>query len=216
MQTSKAMLALSIGLYAGSVVSAVLATRRLNNKPVEGNVREHAMAYAPALTLFTVATGILVITNVRDARRFDALMGAYDMTRGALKDLQKSIPEKVLVDAEARILQEKVDNEFKVPAGSELLVQPNTYCLDNTTGQSFVASVEKIHKVCQALNYQVINHMMATMDDFCDELGLQHISGGSQLGWTDGPIVFNLSTRLKDETYPVVVLSVNPLPKYMH
>ena len=212
MQISRVTTVIAIGLYAGSVVSAVLATRRLKDRPVEGNLQEHVQAYIPACVLFTVASGLLVISNVRDARRFDSLLGAYDMTKGALDDLRSAVPQKALVDAEARIMQEKVDNDFRIPPGAELLIQPNAYCLDSTTGQSFVASVEKIHKVCQNLNYQVIGQMMATMDDYCDELGLQHISGGGQIGWTSGPIVFNLTTRLKDDIYPVVVLSANPLP----
>jgi hypothetical protein len=176
-------------------------------------MQEHAQAYTPAVIMFTVASGLLIISNVRDARRFDSLLGAYDMTKGALKDLRTALPPKALEDAEARIMQDSVDNDFRIPPGEQLLVQPNAYCLDNTTGQSFISSVEKIHKVCQNLNYQILGQMMATMDDYCDELGLQHISGGGQIGWTYGPIVFKLSPRLKDDTLPVVVLSVDPLPK---
>jgi len=216
MRTSKIMIGLSIGLYAGSIFSAVLATRRLKDKPVRGNEAQYVKEYGPATILFTVATGLIIGTNMQEARRFESLFGAYTMTRSTLEDLRKAVPQKILVDAEAKILQEKVDNDFSIPRGSELLIQPNTYCLDSTTGQSFVNSVEKIHKACQALNYQVINEMGATMNDYCDELGLQHISGGGQLGWSTGPIVFNLSTRLKDDTYPVVVVGVNPLPTLLH
>jgi len=211
MSSSKVILVVSIGLYAGSVVSAVLATRRLNGKPVKGNTKEYLKAYAPSAILFAAGTGLLVSSNIRDARHFESLMSAYKMSQVALSDIQAAVPQKVLVDAEARVLQEKVDNDFKIPAGDEMLIQPNVYCLDKTTGQSFVSSVEKIHKACQALNYQVINHMQATMDDYCYELGIEPISGGGQIGWTSGPVTFNLTTRLKDDVLPVVVVTVNPL-----
>lgn len=212
MASSKLLTGLAIGLYLGSTVSAVLATRRLDGKPLESNEREYIKAYIPASILFVTASAMLVVANVRDTHRIEALAGAYSLTRDALDDLKSVLPEKVLAKANEQIIQKQVETEFNIPPGQELLVQPNAYCFDSTTGQSFILSVERIHKACQNLNYQIIHQMGATMDDYCDELGLEHISGGTLVGWDYGPLVFHISTRLKDDTLPVVVILAEPLP----
>lgn len=204
--------AISIGLYGCSIVSAVLATRKLNNKPFKDNEKEYIEAYIPSGILFVTASSLLVISNIQTTRRFESVLGAYQITRDALDDLRTSLPVKVLNEANNKIIQDKVDGQFEPPVDPSLVIQPNAYCLDTTTGQSFILSVEKIHKACQNLNYQIINQMMATMDDYCDELGLENIKGGSMMGWTSGPLVFKITTRLKDDTMPVVVISADPLP----
>lgn len=208
MATSKGLTIISVGLYLGSVVSAVLATRRLKDKPVKENIE----VYIPSVVFFTTGTMLLAMANVRDTRRMDALAGAYHIVRDSLEELRGALPANALNNAEHKIMQESVEAEFEIPAGKNVLIPPNVYGLDRVTGQSFVNSVESIHRACQALNYQIINGGMATMDDYCDELGLEHIQGGNRIGWTSGPIVYKITTKLKDDVLPVVVVSVEPLP----
>lgn len=208
---AKTYVALAVGMYFGSVVSAALAAKRTKDKPFVETWRE----YVPSAILFTAGSLVLVIVVRGNEQQVLALSKSYDLVKTAYDSMRDNLPPKVLTAAEQKTLERDVNDRFNVPQNALVLVPPTVYCFDHLTGQSFTSSVEKIHKACQALNYTVIHDGFATMNDYCDELGLEYTQSGNLIGWDSGPITFTISTKLKDETVPVVVISVSPLPSAM-
>lgn len=199
---------ISILLYGTSLVGAISTTRRLEGKPLA----KHWKEYIPSATLFVTATGLLIFVNTRYTTQVTALTQAYNITRTALDDLKATVSPKQLANAESSIAQITADR-LEIPKNQLVLAPNQVYCIDHVTGQQFVSTVENVHRACQALNYEIIHHSIATMDDYCDGLGISHVQGGGNIGWTSGPITFKMGTKLKDEMYPVLVISVDPLPK---
>lgn len=177
--------------------------------------------YIPAILTATVSTACLVGSHTESTRRATALATAYKLSETALNEYKDAVietvgekKERIIRDkvAEKAIQRENIDEEDVIITG-----RGNTRCYDAVFGRCFRSSREVIERGINAVNRQIVSgDMYASLNDFYDAIGLDHVDIGDLLGWTlnDGEIQIDFSSQLAANGEPTLVIHYNVVPKY--
>lgn len=177
--------------------------------------------YIPAMVTCVVSTACLIGASSVNTKRNAALATAYKLSETALSEYREKVVETI-GEKKERIVRDKVAEERvkKNPVSkNEVIVTGNgkTLCFDPISGRYFMCSIETIKKAENDLNKQMLHDISGyvSLNEFYDELGLDHTSVGDDLGWnTDRLIDINFSSQLNDNGEPSVVLDYLVEPKY--
>lgn len=177
--------------------------------------------YIPAMVTCVVSTACLIGASSVNTKRNAALATAYKLSETALSEYRDKVV-KTIGEKKERIVRDKVAEERvkKNPVSkNEVIVTGNgkTLCFDPISGRYFMCSIETIKKAENTLNKQMLHDISGyvSLNEFYDELGLDHTSVGDDLGWnTDQLIDINFSSQLNDNGEPSVVLDYLVAPKY--
>ena len=177
--------------------------------------------YIPAVISGTVSVACIIGANSVNAKRNAALATAYKLSETALSEYRDKVVETI-GEKKERIVRDKVAEERvkKNPVSkNEVIVTGNgkTLCFDPISGRYFMCSIETIKRAENELNKQMLHDISGyvSLNEFYDELGLDHTSVGDDLGWnTDQLIDINFSSQLNDNGEPSVVLDYLVAPKY--
>ena len=93
----------------------------------------------------------------------------------------------------------------------------NTLCHDAVFGSYFRSSREVIERAVNSINRQIVSgEMYASLNDFYDEIGLEHVDVGDLLGWNldDGEIAIDFDYKGAHNGEPTLVIRYNVVPKY--
>lgn len=177
--------------------------------------------YIPAMVTCVVSTTCLIGASSVNTKRNAALATAYKLSETALSEYREKVVETI-GEKKERIVRDKVAEERvkKNPVSkNEVIVTGNgkTLCFDPISGRYFMCSIETIKRAENELNKQMLHDISGyvSLNEFYDELGLDHTSVGDDLGWnTDQLIDINFSSQLNDNGEPSVVLDYLVAPKY--
>lgn len=177
--------------------------------------------YIPAMVTCIASTACLIGASSVNTKRNAALATAYKLSETALSEYRDKVVETI-GEKKERIVRDKVAEERvkKNPVSkNEVIVTGNgkTLCFDPISGRYFMCSIETIKKAENTLNKQMLHDISGyvSLNEFYDELGLDHTSVGDDLGWnTDRLIDINFSSQLNDNGEPSVVLDYLVAPKY--
>jgi hypothetical protein len=177
--------------------------------------------YIPAAATGILSTACLIGASRVSIRRSAALATAYKLSESALAEYKNAVvdtigekKERVVRDkmAENAIKNENIDEEDVIITG-----RGNTRCYDAVFGRCFRSSREVIERAINAVNRNIVSgEMYASLNDFYDELDLDHVDIGDLLGWNldDGEIKINFSSQLAHSGEPTLVIHYNVVPKY--
>lgn len=176
--------------------------------------------YVPAIVTCVVSTSCLIGASSVNAKRNAALATAYKLSETALSEYKEKVIETI-GEKKERVVRDKVAEERvkKNPVSkNEVIITGNgkTLCFDPISGRYFMSSIETIKRAENELNKQMLHDISGyvSVNEFYDELGLDHISIGNELGWnTDQLIDINFSSQLNDNGEPSVVLDYLVAPK---
>ena len=177
--------------------------------------------YIPAMVTCVASTACLIGASSVNTKRNAALATAYKLSETALSEYRDKVVETI-GEKKERIVRDKVAEERvkKNPVSkNEVIITGNgkTLCFDPISGRYFMCSIETIKKAENTLNKQMLHDISGyvSLNEFYDELGLDHTSVGDDLGWnTDQLIDINFSSQLNDNGEPSVVLDYLVAPKY--
>lgn len=177
--------------------------------------------YIPAMVTCVASTACLIGASSVNTKRNAALATAYKLSETALSEYRDKVVETI-GEKKERIVRDKVAEERvkKNPVSkNEVIVTGNgkTLCFDPISGRYFMCSIETIKRAENELNKQMLHDISGyvSLNEFYDELGLDHTSVGDDLGWnTDQLIDINFSSQLNDNGEPSVVLDYLVAPKY--
>lgn len=177
--------------------------------------------YLPAVIIGVTSTACLIGSCSVNARRNAALATAYKLSETAFSEYKEKVVETI-GDKKEHSVRDKVAEERikKNPVSkNEVVVTGNgkTLCFDPISGRYFMCSIEVIKKAENTLNKQMIHDIngYVSLNDFYDEIGLDHTSVGNDLGWnTDQLIDIDFSSQLNDNGEPSVVLDYMVAPNY--
>lgn len=177
--------------------------------------------YIPALVTCIVSTSCLIGASSVNAKRNAALATAYKLSETALTEYREKVIETI-GEKKERTVRDRVAEERvkKNPVSkNEVIVTGNgkTLCFDPISGRYFMCSIEVIKRAENELNKQMLHDISGyvSLNEFYDELGLDHTSIGDDLGWnTDQLIDIAFSSQLNDNGEPSVVLDYLVAPKY--
>ena len=177
--------------------------------------------YIPAIITCVASTACLIGASSVNTKRNAALATAYKLSETALSEYRDKVVETI-GEKKERIVRDKVAEERvkKNPVSkNEVIITGNgkTLCFDPISGRYFMCSIETIKRAENELNKQMLHDISGyvSLNEFYDELGLDHTSVGDDLGWnTDQLIDINFSSQLNDNGEPSVVLDYLVAPKY--
>ena len=177
--------------------------------------------YIPAIATGVVSTACLIGASPVNVKRNAALATAYKLSETALSEYREKVIETI-GEKKEKTVRDKVAEERvkKNPVSkSEVIVTGTgtTLCFDPISGRYFQSSIDKIKRAENELNKQMLHDISGyvSLNEFYDELGLDHTSVGDDLGWNvDKLIDISFSSQLNDNGEPSVVLDYLVAPKY--
>ncbi len=176
--------------------------------------------YIPAVVTGTMSIFCIVGATSANARRNAALATAYTLSESAAKEYRDKVIETVgeKKDKEIRDAISKDRIERDPVKSSEIVFtdRGDTLCYDVISGRYFKSDIDKLKKVVNELNRQMLKDSYISLNDFYDSVGLEHIKMGYDLGWniSDGLIDLDFSSHLATDGTPCVVLDFSSVPKY--
>jgi hypothetical protein len=187
--------------------------------PVE-TVQATWKCYIPAAVTATVSTACIVGGTTNGLKRNTALAAAYKLTETAFAEYKEKVVETVGEKKEQAVrdavAKEKIDK--RPVTSNEVIIteKGNTLCFDSITGRYYKSDIEKIKSVVNELNRRMRNYNYISLNDFYDEIGLDRVDIGDDLGWNidRGYIDPDFSSHLAADGTPCVVVSFNLMPIY--
>ena len=176
--------------------------------------------YIPAMVTCVASTACLIGASSVNTKRNAALATAYKLSETALSEYRDKVVETI-GEKKERIVRDKVAEERvkKNPVSkNEVIITGNgkTLCFDPISGRYFMSSIETIKKAENTLNKQMLHDISGyvSLNEFYDELGLDHTSVGNDLGWNTNQLIdIDFSSQLNDNGEPSVVLDYLVAPK---
>lgn len=177
--------------------------------------------YVPAIVTGVASTFCLIGASSVHLKRNAALATAYKLSETALTEYREKVIETI-GEKKEQTVRDKVAEERvkKNPVSKNEVIVTNTgktLCFDPISARYFYSSIEKIKRAENELNKEMLHAFSGyvSLNDFYDEIGLDHTSVGDDLGWnTDKLIDINFSSQLNDNGEPSVVLDYAVAPNY--
>lgn len=176
--------------------------------------------YIPAAVTLTVSAACIIGASAVNVRRNAALATAYTLSETALSEYREKVIDTIGPEKEKEV-RDKIDRDRveRNPIGnSEVIVtgRDNMLCLDCYAGRYFESSADLIDRAVNELNRQMLINDYVSLNDFYDELGLEHTPLGDQLGWRidKGYVKISYSSQLTEDRKPCLVLSYELAPEY--
>lgn len=179
--------------------------------------------YIPAAITGVVSVGCLVGASSVNARRNAALATAYQLSSTALSEYKEKVIETIGEKKEKtvrdKIAQDKVDKNPVEPSNVIVTGSGKSLCYDPQFGQYFESTIDDIKKAVTELNYRMIDlgEEYVSLNDFYDELGVERIEVGEDLGWNigrDGKVMVATSAAIAKNGTPCIVIHYEVAPKY--
>lgn len=176
--------------------------------------------YIPSAAIGGVSIFCLIGASSVNLRRNAALATAYALSESTLRDYQKKVVEeigekkaKAVKDAVAK---EKIEQNPVTKSEVIITEKGNTLCFDMLSGRYFKSDQEKIRKSINELNRQMRHDMYVSLNEFYDEIGLEHIAVGYDLGWNidKGYIDVEFSSHLAADGTPCLAVGYSVAPQY--
>lgn len=176
--------------------------------------------YIPVAVTTTVSIACLIGASSVNFRRNAALTAAYKLSETALTEYKDKVVETIGKEKE-KVIREKVteDKIKKQPVNNNEVIitkKGNTLCFDSISGRYFRSDMDIIKKAENELNRRMLSDMYISLNEFYDELGLDHIRIGDELGWNidDGLIKLEFSSHLASDGTPCVAVEYEIVPNY--
>ena len=177
--------------------------------------------YVPAAVTCVVSVSCLIGASSANVRRNAALYSAYKLSETALTEYKEKVVETI-GEKKEQTIKEKIDKDRieKNPVStSEVIItrKGNTLCYDYLSDRYFESDIDQIKKVENVLNKQMLHDLCGyvSLNEFYDELGLNHIGVGDDIGWNvDRLIDIRISSQIADDGRPCIVVNHENAPFY--
>lgn len=241
--TPSIMIGAGVISMGAAVISAARATPlaldRLDEKAEELDVmpcdltrKERFQAtwrcYVPAVIFALTGAASIVGGHVIQIRRTIAIASAAALTEQAFAEY-KAIAAEQLGEAGVTAVREKLaDKEIEKadrtntePVGEYSAPTAAIRCLEPYSGRFFWSDANAIERAVNAANRILLEEGSLSLNEFYDELGLDHIPPGEAIGWNyyrDQLIKIHFTARLAEGTKPVLVFDYDTRPStnFMH
>ncbi len=221
----------------GAVVMAVKATPKavelLENKkdelgveklsPVE-TVKTAWKCYIPTAVTGILGAACIIGASSVNHKRNAALAAAYGLAETAFKEYKDKVVEVIGEKKELTIKDEIAKDKIAENPVSEVestaIVTTgygDTLCYESLSGRYFYSDIEKIRAAINRTNKILLEESYVSLNEFYDELGLDHTVTGDMIGWTryysNDWIELHFSSQLTNNGTPCLVIGYETLPK---
>lgn len=226
---------MGIGI-AGMVTTSVLAVRAtpkalvlLDEKKRELDVVELTVpekiqttwkCYIPAAVTGTASIACLIGARSVNARRNAALAVAYNLSKTAYSEYKEEVVGTV-GEKKEQVIKDKVAKkklEKNPVTNNEVVItdKGNMLCYDGVFGRYFKSDRDAIIRATNVISRNIIRDGYSSLNDFYDELKLEPVDIGYDLGWgiDDAPLDIHFSSQLTPDGQPCLVITYSVSPTY--
>ena len=178
--------------------------------------------YIPAVVTGATSIACLIGASTKNAKRNAALATAYKLSETALSEYREKVVETIGEEKE-KVVREKVSEE-KLKQNpiekNEIIFTDNgdTQFYEPLSGRYFKSDIEHINKIVNRLNKSMLHDMFGyiTLNEFYEELGLDMVELGEDLGWNldKGLIDIEFTSKIASNGKPCIVLDYINAPHY--
>jgi hypothetical protein len=176
--------------------------------------------YVPAAVTCVTSIACIVGASSVSVRRNAALAAAYKVTETALTEYKDKVVE-VVGEKKEQAIRDAIDKDHveKNPVSkSEVIItdKGNTLCMDYLSGRYFKSDIDKIKAAVNVINRRMVVDMYVSLNEFYDELGLDHTRLGDELGWKleKGLLDVDFGSQIADDGTPCIVVNYSITPEY--
>lgn len=189
--------------------------------PVE-TVKATWKCYIPAATIAVTSVACIVGGTRVGMRRNAALATAYKLSETALTEYKQKVVETIGEKKEEAV-REAIDKDHieKNPVSKNDVIitgKGKTLCYDHHSGRYFEGDIDRIKRAEITLNREMFQDISGyvSLNDFYDEIGIDRVPLGDELGWNTvkGVIKLHLGSQLTDDDRPCVVIDHDNPPVY--
>lgn len=176
--------------------------------------------YIPTAVIMTASIACLIGASSVHIKRNAVLATAYQLSEAAAIEYKNKVIETIGAKKEEairdKISKDHIDQNPVTKNEIFITEKGNTLCYDHLSGRYFKSDIDKIKKSINELNHQINKSFYISLNDFYDEIGLEHTELGNVLGWNSdmGLLDLHFSSHLASEGTPCLALDFNVLPKY--
>lgn len=176
--------------------------------------------YIPAISVGATTITAIVMANHTASKRIAALTVASGISERALTEYKAKVLEKLGEKKEMTIRDEIAQDRVNATENKEVLVvgAGEVLCFDMYTGRYFQSTVEKIRQAENKINFEILNHMYASLSSFYGELGIPATQYSDEVGWNGLTDRFEVrfSTVMSPDNRPCIAMEFirPPMPEY--
>ncbi|QGJ88029.1 membrane protein [Gordonia phage Avazak] len=173
--------------------------------------------YIPTATACLTTVMAIVAVNQIGSRRTAAMAAAYSVTEKAFGEYREKVVTKLGEKKEQavrdEIAQDRVDANPPTPQQLIMVGDAEVLCYDQFSGRYFNSTMETIKQGQNDINFQIINEGYASLNDFYESIGLEHLNVGDEFGWsTDKKLEVKISTVLSKDSRPCIAVDYYTTP----
>lgn len=203
------------------ILNEVKAEEETDKLPVKEVIGLTWKCYIPSVVTGAVSIACLIGANSVNAKRNAALATAYKLSEEALTIYKEKVIETI-GEKKERVIREKIAQEKveKEPVNTKEVIitgSGTTLCFDSISSRYFESDMETIKKAVNNINYQLLSQDYISLNEFYDEIGLEHTRIGEDLGWNisrDGLVDVTFSSTISSDGRPCLVLDYMVEPRY--
>lgn len=171
----------------------------------------------PPFLMGSAAVCCFLGANSIHLRRTAALQGVYALTETAYKEYQAKVIKTLGETKENRIREEIIEDRLTDnPVSNNVVIitgEGDTLCYDSMSGRYFKSHIEKLRRIENLINHELLTEMWVTLNDLYSEMSLDPIDIGESLGWSpDALIDIIFTSKLTDTGEPCLVLTHRVMP----
>lgn len=176
------------------------------------------LCYVPAAAICGVTVSCIVGATSINMRRNAALISAYTITETAFREYQDKVVDSFGATKEQKVRDEIVQDRVtdNPPSDHDLYIiegETQVTCYDHLSGRYFKSTKEALSKAMNDINYEVIQNMYATVNDFWGLIGLRPLDIGDEFGWShDLMLELDFSSALDPKSVPVLAIHYRTEP----
>lgn len=184
---------------------------------VKETVKKLVVKTAPVFLDVVFTGGCTIASNRASNKKLAVMSAAYEISNGALQDLNKKMKE-VVGERKAReikdaVVKEKVDKDPPTEANTVIVSgkKDEVLCKDCHSGRYFYGNAQKLQKAILDLSVQCFQEEAASLNDLYYLLGIPQTPDGHKFGWRDVYLVNNMlpiyiSAQLTEDQEPCLCL----------
>lgn len=176
--------------------------------------------FIPPAIMGSASIACIIGAQSVNTKRHAALASLYTLTDQTLKDYQEKVKEKIGERKEAKIKEEMAQDILDThPVSKENIIRTtygDTLCFDTYSGRYFTHDIEKLRRIQNDFNHELMGVMWMPLNDLYYLMGLEGVKMGEDLGWTvDELLDFKFESKLTDDGKPCLVVDYDLTPRWV-
>lgn len=180
-------------------------------------VKMVAPLYIPPVLVGTGTIAAIIMANHVSSKRAAALAVAYGLGEKRFQEYREKVEEKLGV-SKSKTIRDNVaqDRVAANPEGQNIVIisSGDVLCYDMYSGRYFQSSMEKIRKAENTINAEILNHQIASLSSFYEEVGLEPAGFSDEIGFnSENLLELHITTTKDPQDRPCLAIDFNLTPK---